>query len=312
MNRPDKSLVRFAIFLRGLVVGRAPSTRIVELPEGIWRQAQDLLRRSRRAESRHWHLAAESLRRDLRYLLGSFGSYLRELEHSLFCPESTTYSATANDLLRDLEHLKEEFDSFTIDGERRFVSVVTEPVTLENRYFGTFEIRLDLHGPLQGARYRVHALDPQPSASRSDVVHPHVCDGVLCEGDGHAVIRSALAQGRLFDFFEIVRRLLTTYNPASPFVELTFWDGEDCSDCGETTRPENRYECQRCESLTCIDCASTCSGCDSSFCADCIGSCQACHQAYCGECLRACSVCNREICTSCLDIEERCPHCHED
>jgi hypothetical protein len=312
MEPPDKSLLRLAMQIHTLLTAPASTTRFLELPTATWNRAQELVQRIRRAELSSLTLAADKLRQELRYKLGSLGSSVHEIQQSLFSAHEITYAATASEIYRDLKSLATQFYSVSFDAQGRFLSVVTEPITLEERYLGPFEIRLELRPPLRTSDYRVIAHDPQPPACQSDVTHPHVRDEVLCEGDGHAAIRQALAEGRLVDFFEIVERILKTYNPESPFVELGLWDGEDCSDCGETTRPEDRYECQRCESPTCIDCAATCSGCDSTFCAYCICKCFVCLQAYCGDCLRSCDACRRDVCTNCLTTEERCSECHEE
>lgn len=312
MSCLDKSRIRLAVSIHRMLAEASLPLRVLELPSGTWRRAERIAGLVRRADSRGWHLAARRLRRDLRHTLASVSSHLREIDQTLFDVVDSPYIATPNDLYRDLEALAEHFEMLTFDPKGQFLSVVTEPVTLENRYLGPFEIRLALRQPLHAAPYRVIAQNPQPAANREGVTHPHVSDEVLCEGEGQAAIRQALAQGRLLDFFEIVRRLLTTYNLESAFVELALWDGEDCSDCGQSARPEDRYECQRCESIICIDCATTCGGCESSYCAHCICKCQLCSDAYCGDCLRSCAVCRSDVCPSCLDSQERCSDCHEE
>jgi hypothetical protein len=312
MEPPDKSLLRLAMRIHTLLTAPVPPTRFLELPTATWNRAEKLIQRIRRAELSGLPLAADKLRQELRYKLSSLASSIHEIQQSLFTTREIAYAATASDVFRDLQSLVSQFDSVSFDAQGRFLSVVTEPITLEERYLGPFEIRLELRRPLRTSNYRIIARDPQPPPCQSDVTHPHVRSEVLCEGEGHAAIRQALAEGRLLDFFEIVERVLGTYNAESPFVELGLWDGEDCSDCGETTRPENRYECQRCESLTCIDCAATCSVCDCTFCAHCICKCFVCLQAYCGDCLRSCDSCRRDVCTNCLTTEERCSECHEE
>ncbi len=41
-------------------------------------------------------------------------------------------------------------------------------------------------------------------------------------------IRTALEQGRLCDFFSLVRSILNTYSPDSPYVSLYDWCGVAC------------------------------------------------------------------------------------
>ena len=55
------------------------------------------------------------------------------------------------------------------------------------------------------------ALDPSPAASNSETTHPHVQTNQLCEGDGRSAIRHAMREGRLLDFFVLVRQILQTY-----------------------------------------------------------------------------------------------------
>ena len=200
----------------------------------------------------------------------------------------------------------------SFDLRSTYLSVTTEPITLEGHYLGPFEIRLDLRRLTAESPYRVIALDPHPAASREGVTHPHVLDEVLCEGDGRTAIRQALAQGRLLDFFQLVVNLLRTYNRESPFVELALWNGEGCGDCGETVTAEYRYECQRCEDTVCGDCQTTCGDCEGSFCSNCISECANCHDAHCGRCLSSCAAASASFVLSCLDDHERCPNCHEE
>ena len=65
MNRPQKSLVRWALVIhRGLFL-LEPARRLIDLPIGAWQRASELARRIRRAELHGWQLAAARLREDL-------------------------------------------------------------------------------------------------------------------------------------------------------------------------------------------------------------------------------------------------------
>src|SRR5690606_20967014 len=103
------------------------------------------------------------------------------------------------------------------------LSVTTEPITLEGVYLGPFRIELDVDDLAAGecADYRVIALEPNPAASNCDVTHPHIQDEQLCEGEGRPLIRRALGEGRILDFFEFVASVLRAYNPESPYVSLS-------------------------------------------------------------------------------------------
>jgi hypothetical protein len=76
--------------------------------------------------------------------------------------------------------------------------------------------------------------------------HPHVREKLLCEGDGAASIRRALAEGRLLDFFTLVRQVLETYNPGSAYVELSRWNGVTCKDCGYIMPGDGYGTCDLC------------------------------------------------------------------
>jgi hypothetical protein len=312
MDRPQKSLVRLALAIHRLLASPSSPNRMIELPAGSWQRATDLVRQIRRAELQFWHLAAATLREDLRGALTRLQSQLIELERSLSTSPPSSYRERPTDIYRDLVSLENHFESMSFDVKFHHLSVTTEPITLEGHYLGLFEIRLDLRRLAAESPYRVIALDPHPAASREGVTHPHVSDEVPCEGDGRTAIRQALAQGRLLDFFQLVVSLLRTYNRESPFVELALWNGESCGDCGETVTAEYRYECQRCEDTVCSECQSTCGACEGSFCSSCICKCAICHDAYCGSCLSGCAACPRVVCSNCLDEHERCPHCHEE
>lgn len=136
------------------------------------------------------------------------------------------------------------------------VSAVTEEIVLEGVDLGRFEIALKWDKLGCSQPYAVIALDPNPAASSSDTTHPHVQDGSLCEGDGRMPIRQALRQGRLLDFFIMVRQVLETYNAASAYVSLDQWHGIDCHDCGRLVAGDDRYTCERCEVDVCGDCST--------------------------------------------------------
>ena len=145
------------------------------------------------------------------------------------------------------------------------------------------------------------ALDPNPAATNEAVTHPHVNDETVCEGDGQARIRRALGEGRLFDFFVMVDRILHTYAPGRAFVELDQWYGRSCHDCGysmdedeplhlrrvrradlpgllqllyrtvtESAAPAAETSCARCDDICCTDCLTTCQICRKRVCSDCL------------------------------------------
>jgi hypothetical protein len=190
--------------------------------------------------------------------------------------------------------------------------VTTEPVVLEAIDLGRFQIRLSWQRLHDDQPYRVVALDPAPAACNSSVTHPHVNDEILCEGDGRASVRRALAEGRLFDFFTMVGRLLQTYAPGRAHVELDQWEGVRCHDCGSNMNEDEAYVCTRCDQMICSDCSSTCRQCDQTFCSGtCAESCGQCGESICRRCLTQCADCQLPMCPECLDDQNLCPKCHE-
>ncbi len=214
-------------------------------------------------------------------------------------------------LVEELNQLQEEFGSVDFDKTENTISVVTDPVTLEDIYLGPFTIRLaidNLSELFKDSPYRVIALDPNPAGTDENVTHPHVSSEILCEGDGCVAIRASLEQGRLSDFFTMVRSILNTYNPDSPYVALHDWDGTPCYDCGYTTSSEDAYYCSSCDHDYCEECSTYCRCCDETICLSCSQQCPLCEEYICGNCLLRCAQCGSLCCSSCLE-EELCPDC---
>jgi hypothetical protein len=217
-------------------------------------------------------------------------------------------------LVEDLKQLQQEFGKMDIDKKANTLSVITEPITLEDVYLGPFEIKLELHRLTElykSAPYHCIALDPHPAASSDDVTHPHVTGDRLCEGEGYASIRAALEQGRICDFFIIVRGILNTYSPDSPYVSLSDWEGLPCYDCGHITDSENSYYCGFCDNTYCEECSTYCPHCDETVCLGCVGKCELCEDQICPNCVRKCSECGALCCKSCLE-EGICLNCQKE
>jgi hypothetical protein len=217
-------------------------------------------------------------------------------------------------LVEDLKQLKQEFDKVNFDKKANTLSVITEPITLEDVYLGPFEIRLELNRLSELYRcspFYCIALDPHPAGPSEDVTHPHVSGERLCEGEGYASIRAALEQGRICDFFAIVRGILNTYSPDSPYVSLSEWEGEACYECGYTVDSENSYYCGFCDHTYCGECSTCCRGCDETVCLSCSQQCPHCEENVCPNCMRKCSECGSLCCISCLE-DDLCPKCVEE
>jgi hypothetical protein len=311
MPSTNKPFLRLAGAIHAELAAPRSRDTFVELPTCSWDRCAQLVRLVRRAELRGWHLAAEELRRDLGYTLSTLQSELTAIASQSPRIPITKALAKVGDVYCDLLALNEEFDEVDHDLRGRWLSVTTEPITLQDIYLGPFEIQLDWGRSGDDSAYRVIANEPHPAESRDNVTHPHVMDDRLCEGHSRQAIRQALSQGRLLDFFTLVANGLRTYNEESPFVALEIWHGATCSNCGAIVDEEERYLCQRCEETICQGCEVACCGCDDCYCSQCITGCEACDDNFCGGCLKPCKQCQRNICSNCLEEDERCSACHE-
>ncbi|MFN3166396.1 MAG: hypothetical protein ACE37H_04955 [Phycisphaeraceae bacterium] len=216
-------------------------------------------------------------------------------------------------LLAELEQIESEFGSWEILHRDHSLYVRTDPITLEGIQLGAFEIelrldaldRLDVEQPLN-----IQPLDPNWASGADDVPHPHVRDERLCTGDATVILTQALREGRLADYFLIVKQILETYNPDSPHIALEDWDGTPCHDCGCSMSDDNRSVCEDCNESFCEDCFGCCQSCALYLCFGCLSTCQFCEDSTCPECMKSCPECGQSCCPGCLE-DELCPDCYE-
>ncbi|MCA9091014.1 MAG: hypothetical protein KDA90_20525, partial [Planctomycetaceae bacterium] len=213
-------------------------------------------------------------------------------------------------LVDELDSLFTEFVDVDISLKSRTLTVTTEPITLEEIDLGPFEISLRWDQLDQDVPYTIRAVEPDAAASNSTVVHPHVQGQRLCEGDGRPAIARALSEGRIGEFFVLIRQVLRTYNEHSAYVPLESWHGVSCACCADEVSEDDAYTCDRCDCSLCSDCTRSCRECDIPLCYDCSRECVACETRYCRGCLPRCSDCNEHCCRDCLD-GGRCPDCHD-
>ena len=291
--------------------GQEAENHVPILPESVWKRVLQAYQTMRKARTRGWHAAASQMVRELLHAVGELQRCAGALFHELQQHLAIKNVATLGDLYQDLDALAEEFPAVRIDLEQPQLSVTTEPVILEGIELGRFEIQLDWQRLCDDHPYRVVALDPNPAAANEDVTHPHVSGQLVCEGDGQAAIRRSLAEGRLYDFFLTVNRVLHTYAPGRAYVELDDWNGRPCQDCDSIVGEEDYCSCTQCEEILCCDCGSVCSFCDRLYCSGCTASCAVCESTTCRGCLQRCAACNQRVCPDCL-TQTICNHCHED
>ena len=310
MNDRHRTLLRAAKHIHQSYLDERVAVGVPELPSFNWEECQRLVRYLAEAHRRDWPGAERHVRRCLGRAVRQLSTALETTQRSLSEPQPTAVPSLRQ-LFEELCSLDDEFIDVEINLRETTVTVTTDPITLEGVYLGGFGIELDWQRLGSSKPYFIRPLDERPAASNSDVVHPHVDASLLCEGEGQVVVRRALAQGRLVDFFMVVRQILNTYNSSSAYVSLESWNSSSCEDCGGSVDDDERYHCESCESDICGSCAADCCACESSFCSQCSSKCYGCRQWHCKECLRECAVCSESFCKECQPHEECC-ECRED
>ena len=267
-----------------------------------WKQTVD------KTLARNWQHAAHN---STIYLIGALEMLhsrvryvLSDLEPHLTPP----LVVTERDIFNDLQSLRSEFDDVTVELQEHRLTVRTDTITLEDISLGDFDIRLEWSSARPSFDYRVIAVDPSPAVSNSETTHPHVQSESLCEGEGATAIQRALLDGRIYDFFCIVDRILKNYNEGSAYVSLSDWCGTECSDCGCTVDADEANYCYRCQSDVCGECARTCCVCDQSRCGNCVETCCDCGDDCCPSCLKTCHDCDSNFCSHCLN-KGKCHDC---
>jgi hypothetical protein len=311
MQPKRRQLLRLALTIHR-AGAQPPKPALATLPEEVWRNCHALRGRLAKTEHQRWPGAAREVRRQLTSALAVLGEDLSEQRAALNAPLPPAY-ASPHEIFQDLLALEQEFNELDWDRRAGTLTVTTEPITLEDVPLGRFaiELRWKSLSPLPRIGcYQVIALDPNPAEKDDDITHPHVQGGMLCEGEAHQAIRQALRQGRLLDFFSIVRQVLETYNSGSPFAALDEWFGSRCDDCDAWVAAGDVTGCYGCENALCDGCRLFCSGCDDCYCARCLSACAGCDQDYCSGCLRACARCGELTCANCLDSHHICEDCH--
>jgi hypothetical protein len=234
MSSPTRAdQVRLALAIeRRLATQPAP---LAALPQDAFHRCQRLRALAEFSQQRGWSAAARRCRDRLRR---SLTELRRQLEATLFELDRAAPYARPSlaEIVADLASLPAEFPHVNVYLRERTVSITTDEIMLGGLALGPFEVLLELDRIGSTTPYSVITVGGCSAACDSSVIHPHVRDERLCEGEAYAAIRGALAAGRILDFFLIVRQTLSTYNPDSAYVSLDQWDGASCADWGCTIR----------------------------------------------------------------------------
>lgn len=301
----DRRWMRIACRIQSAYLACRPEQVEIDLPEQTWDDVQAAHSAWHKALRHRWPAAAMRQRGSLVERIDHLVSQLDRRLSALRAVEAQLPSL--RDLYDDLAALSNEFSDLQLDGPT--LTVTTEPITLDEIALGPFQIGLHLDRLDRDSPYTIEALEPNPAASCSETTHPHVHDQRLCPGEGRPAINAALAEGRLFDFFTLVDRVLHTYAAGSAYVELDRWFGQTCHDCDGHVAEDEGTSCSVCEERLCDDCYIVC-GCDERFCSECIGHCDLCDEYACRDCVVPCRGCRRKVCHACRE-DELCETCRE-
>lgn len=310
MTERNRPLEKMASQLFELLNSTPCSNIKIELPVTPWQECKRLAKLVRKAQAHGCVHATEHLLQQFiatqQMLIDRLTTMQRALSHS----SHAVQRSTASELYLDLKALHEEFESVEYDRHNHQLTVTTDEIVLDDLHLGPFAIVLECDHLGNASPYRVEATDANPASGNSQTTHPHVQSDTLCEGEGRVPIERALRQGRLFDFFLIVRQILGSYNSGSAYVQIDDWNGLTCQDCGTTVDADDRDTCFRCGSDLCSDCSYGCQRCAERFCNGCTEACEVCHEYYCQACLQTCGECELLYCEDCR-TDEKCPNCVE-
>lgn len=280
----------------------------LELPVEAWALLSAKQQLHQRALTSNWQHVQVDLEQNLIRALTDLVYRCQEVMTPLKKRANSQPLMSVPELWRELEFLADEFEEAECDLSAREIRVTTDSVELEGIELGRFQIILEWKHLGNHHCYRIKALDPHAAESNEDMVHPHVNHDFLCEGDGSQGIRQALQQGRLLDFFILVRQILATYNPSSAFLTLERWDGSACQSCSSIVQSDDAYTCPCCGDYICSECTGYCHNCTDTMCQGCVASCPHCENYFCSRCMIHCSACVAEGCDACL-ADGLCPSC---
>ena len=317
MEKSIKQMIKIASLIQ---------TQLCFLQDHRWREVQrlvyvvctniDQLQKGRKCLEQcsyhRWHGAAAKMTSQMEYKLRDLPYAVEQALHMI--SNVRNQAPSLRNIFEELAQLQSEFGRIDCNLQEKTVSVFTDPIELDGTFLGDFEIRLEIEKLAQlrdSSVFRIVALDPHPAATNDNVTHPHVSEEYLCAGDASVALVQALSTGRVCDAFLLVKSVLETYNPSSPYVSLDEWNGVSCYDCGYVTDEENSFYCEACDRVFCDECFSYCRSCDTSLCRGCLSECPVCEEPVCESCMSSCSECGEAMCVSCLE-DGICSSCKEE
>lgn len=221
------------------------------------------------------------LSRDLARATETIGAFIEE--HSKKCDELPAYP-TVQALMKDLAAIEEDFVKWTYDHANNTLTVRTDTMRLAppsgdfSVTFSGFDIVIDLDALARNIESPYRITAPKPTypvrSGDSSLIHPHVRNAKLCEGEGVRSVDLFLSRGLFQDLIVLINQILSTYNPESPYLALAYWtedgrepdmaddDEEDagahCDCCGFSTAFDDLAECASCGNGACAECGNWC------------------------------------------------------
>ncbi len=175
----DKNLVRTADKIQEALI-KLKHSRYLELMRQLTSFAgklQELTAESRKMGAslvKGWFSAAERCCKSVSRLLNDIPYSVSKIQQLTDAPQKEIPKLSS--LVDELNQVQQEFGSLELDNAESTISVITEPITLDDVYLGPFRIQLELKKFSElctASPYYVIALSPNPAATDETVTHPH-------------------------------------------------------------------------------------------------------------------------------------------
>jgi len=307
--------LRLAIRIDNIVSQRVARDHVLGLPTLLHDSLQSCVALDSKVRKARIKGLAAAERAVHRQLIVSVNRLAKHVESTSLKSPKPDKTMGVKDIYADIKAVEEEFGGYTWCHNYNILSVITGPIEMKGIPLGSFKIALNLSHfgepfDVEGG-VSVTALDANCS---SGYPHPHVSEGgYVCLGEGLHTIRKAVEEGRVLDYFIILKQILNSYDAEGAYKRLEHWGEEEdedrdaCADCGYDTT-EATY-CEPCDQYFCCDCYTRCESCDDAVCESCSVICRSCATGHCPGCAETkCNDCGGSLCGTCSS-ERSCEEC---
>jgi len=297
--------LRLATRINDFVEQRVATTHVLGLPSRLHTRLQSCMilhSKTRKAREKGLAVAEKIVHKQL---IADVSRLKRQLDVSSLNPPEPDKAPGVRDIYADIKAVEAEFGEYKWDHVRGTLSVTTDPITLKEVPLGPFRIHLSLeHFQNPSASDGSTYVDAINSNFSNGHPHPHVSEGGhVCLGDAIHSIRKTLEDGRVLDYFIILKQLLNSYDANGAYTPLESWgqEGEgsiSCGDCGYDT--SDYFYCEHCDCAYCDECYGSCESCEELVCDTCRTRCRSCDNSLCPGCnADNCKDCGRPLCFAC-------------